>query len=25
MNGHWRLTFELRDGNAHVLDYEDYH
>ncbi|MDG9760978.1 type II toxin-antitoxin system RelE/ParE family toxin [Pseudomonas sediminis] len=25
MNGHWRLTFELRDGNAYVLDYEDYH
>nr|WP_256672149.1 hypothetical protein [Pseudomonas sp. o96-267] len=25
MNGHWRLTFELRDGNAHVLEYEDYH
>ncbi|MCW1936030.1 type II toxin-antitoxin system RelE/ParE family toxin [Pseudomonas sp. MDMC_285] len=25
MNGHWRLTFELRDGNAYVPDYEDYH
>nr|WP_221932111.1 type II toxin-antitoxin system RelE/ParE family toxin [Pseudomonas mendocina] len=25
MNGHWRLTFEFRDGNAYVLDYEDYH
>lgn len=21
----WRLTFEFRDGNSHVLDYEDYH
>ncbi len=21
----WRLTFEFRDGNAYVLDYEDYH
>jgi len=20
----WRLTFEFRDGNAYVLDYEDY-
>lgn len=25
VNGNWRLTFELRDGNVHVLDYEDYH
>ncbi|MDH1535677.1 type II toxin-antitoxin system RelE/ParE family toxin [Ectopseudomonas guguanensis] len=25
MNGNWRLTFEFRDGNAYVLDYEDYH
>jgi len=25
VNGNWRLTFEFRDGNAHVLDYEDYH
>ena len=25
VNGNWRLTFELRDGNAYVLDYEDYH
>ena len=23
--GNWRLTFEFRDGNAYVLDYEDYH
>ena len=21
----WRMTFEFRDGNAYVLDYEDYH
>ena len=21
----WRLNFEFRDGNAYVLDYEDYH
>ena len=25
VNGNWRMTFEFRDGNAHVLDYEDYH
>lgn len=25
VNANWRLTFEFRDGNAHVLDYEDYH
>lgn len=25
VNGNWRLTFEFRDGDAHVLDYEDYH
>jgi toxin HigB-1 len=25
VNGNWRLTFEFHDGNAHVLDYEDYH
>lgn len=25
VSGNWRLTFEFRDGNAHVLDYEDYH
>ena len=25
INGIWRLTFEFHDGNAHVLDYEDYH
>jgi proteic killer suppression protein len=25
VNGNWRLTFEYRDGDFHVLDYEDYH
>ena len=25
VNGNWRLTFEFVDGNAYVLDYEDYH
>lgn len=25
VNGNWRVTFEFVDGNAYVLDYEDYH
>jgi proteic killer suppression protein len=25
MNGNWRITFEFNNGNAYVLDYEDYH
>lgn len=25
VNGNWRLTFAFRDGNAYILDYEDYH
>lgn len=25
VSGNWRLIFEFRDGNAYVLDYEDYH
>lgn len=25
VNGNWRITFEFRDGHAHVIDYEDYH
>lgn len=25
VNGNWRVTFEFYDGNAFVLDYEDYH
>lgn len=25
VNGNRRITFEFKDGNAYVLDYEDYH
>jgi proteic killer suppression protein len=25
VNGNWRLTFEFEDGQACLLDYEDYH
>ena len=25
VSGNWRLTFEFKDGNMHVLDYEDHH
>ncbi|MEZ5660656.1 MAG: type II toxin-antitoxin system RelE/ParE family toxin [Burkholderiaceae bacterium] len=25
VSGNWRLTFEFQDGDAHILDYEDYH
>jgi proteic killer suppression protein len=25
VSGNWRLTFEFQNGNAYVLDYEDYH
>ena len=25
VNGPWCITFEFRDGDAHVLDYEQYH
>jgi proteic killer suppression protein len=25
VSGNWRLTFEFRDGQAHVVDYEDDH
>jgi hypothetical protein len=25
IHGAWRATFEFKDGNAYVLDYEDYH
>lgn len=25
VSGNWRVTFEFKDGNAYVLDYEDYH
>lgn len=25
VNGNWRITFEFRDGQAYLLNYEDYH
>jgi proteic killer suppression protein len=25
VSGNWRLTFEFIDGNAHIVNYEDYH
>lgn len=25
VNANWRITFEFREGNAYILDYEDYH
>ena len=25
VSGNWRITFEFSDGNAYVIDYEDYH
>ncbi|NLY26593.1 MAG: Killer protein [Alcaligenaceae bacterium] len=25
VSGNWRMSFEFHDGNAYVLDYEDYH
>ena len=25
VSGNWRVTFEFVEGNAHILDYEDYH
>lgn len=25
VSGNYRVTFEFRDGNAYILDYEDYH
>lgn len=25
VSGNWRLTFEFHEGNAYILDYEDYH
>lgn len=24
VSGNWRITFEFREGNVYVLDYEDY-
>lgn len=25
VSGNWRLTFEFIDGNAYIVNYEDYH
>lgn len=25
VNGNWRLTFRFADGDAEVVDYQDYH
>lgn len=25
VSGNWRLTFEFENGNAYIIDYEDYH
>lgn len=25
VSGNWRITFEFHDGNAYILNYEDYH
>ncbi|MGC2166921.1 MAG: type II toxin-antitoxin system RelE/ParE family toxin [Gallionella sp.] len=25
VTGNWRVTFKFENGNAFVLDYEDYH
>ena len=25
VSGNWRLTFEFEEGDAYLLDYEDYH
>ncbi len=25
VNGNWRLTFEFKNGDVYLLDYEDYH
>ena len=24
VSGNWRLTFRFEDGNAHIVNYEDY-
>jgi proteic killer suppression protein len=24
VNANWRITFEFKDANAYVVDYEDY-
>lgn len=25
VNSNWRLTFGFKNGNAYIIDYEDYH
>ena len=25
VSGNWRITFEFKDGNMYMLNYEDYH
>lgn len=25
VNGNWRLTFKFEDGDAFLIDYQDYH
>jgi proteic killer suppression protein len=25
VSGNWRITFRFEDGNAHIVNYEDYH
>jgi proteic killer suppression protein len=25
VSGNWRITFEFDDGNAYIVNYEDYH
>ena len=25
VSGNWRLTFRFEDGNAYIVDYQDYH
>ena len=25
VNGNWRITFKFEDGDAYILNYEDYH
>lgn len=25
VSGNWRVTFRFEDGNAHIVNYEDYH
>jgi hypothetical protein len=25
VSGNWRMTFEFDNGDAYVVDYEDYH